>query len=203
MSFQTKFAMWWGSVTTKTEKMFNKEKKRMVTHEYYDNPNAKTARPKSMHSIRGSMRLQNSARGSQGFDDDSEPQHRSSSKHSFRNKEEEENYSDDDVKEIPKNDYQGGTQNPYVQKAGGGMPQHELYMNQQQQQQMLMMPDQQQQMMMMPNQQQQMMMMPDQQQQMMMMPDQQYAQQQFMDQQQMQGGFPSQGFPQQGFSQGY
>lgn len=68
MSFNTKFSMWWGSVTTKTEKLFNKEKQRLVTHEYYDNPNPKSARPKSMHSIRGSMRAASSSRGSRGGD---------------------------------------------------------------------------------------------------------------------------------------
>ncbi|KAG5482197.1 hypothetical protein CUR178_06056 [Leishmania enriettii] len=68
MSFSTKFAMWWGSVTTKTEMLFNKEKQRLVTHEYYDNPNPKSARPRSMHSIRGSMRVAGSDRGFQATD---------------------------------------------------------------------------------------------------------------------------------------
>ncbi|KPI86605.1 hypothetical protein ABL78_4334 [Leptomonas seymouri] len=81
MSFNTKFSMWWGSVTTKTEEMFNKEKKRMVTHEYYDNPNAKAARPKSMHSIRGSMRVQNASQSSRDYDDDGKHGRHSSSRH--------------------------------------------------------------------------------------------------------------------------
>ncbi|GET87646.1 hypothetical protein, unknown function [Leishmania tarentolae] len=68
MSFSTKFSMWWGSVTTQTEKLFNKEKKRLVTHEYYDNPNPKSARPKSIHSIRGSMRAEESNRSFQNGD---------------------------------------------------------------------------------------------------------------------------------------
>ncbi|KAG5503827.1 hypothetical protein JIQ42_07344 [Leishmania sp. Namibia] len=68
MSISTKFAMWWGSVTTKTEKLFNKEKQRLVTHEYYDNPNPKSARPRSVHSIRGSMRVAGSDCGFQATD---------------------------------------------------------------------------------------------------------------------------------------
>ncbi|CBZ25446.1 hypothetical protein, unknown function [Leishmania mexicana MHOM/GT/2001/U1103] len=69
MSFSTKFAMWWGSITTKTEKLFNKEKERLVTHEYYDNPNPMSARPKSIHSIRGSMRESASSKGLQNSND--------------------------------------------------------------------------------------------------------------------------------------
>ncbi|KAG5508220.1 hypothetical protein JKF63_05476 [Porcisia hertigi] len=70
MSFSTKLSMWWGSVTAKTEQLFNKEKQRLVTHEYYDNPNPRTTRPKSLHSIRGSMRTAESARSSQHSNSD-------------------------------------------------------------------------------------------------------------------------------------
>lgn len=165
--------MWWGSVTTKTEKLFNKEKKRMVTHEYYDNPNAKAARPKSMHSIRGSMRMQNSARGNRA-DDDVDQRHRSSSKYSSRSKQEEDNYSGDDVKEVPQDDYQGAPQDQYPQEMGGGMPQSDQYMQPQ---------------MMMPNQQ---------------YDQQQYMQeQQYMQQQQMLDGYANQGYGNQGYPQGY
>ncbi|KPA76204.1 hypothetical protein ABB37_07958 [Leptomonas pyrrhocoris] len=126
MSFNTKFSMWWGSVTTKTERLFNKEKQRMVTHEYYDNPNAKAARPKSMHSIRGSMRMQNSSRGSQDFGDDGEPKRRSSSKRSSRSKPQQEE-SGDDVKQVQQNDYEGVPQDQYPQEMGYGMPQSGQY----------------------------------------------------------------------------
>lgn len=174
MSFNTKLSMWWGSVTTKTEKMFNKEKQRIVTHEYYDNPNAKAARPKSMRSIRGSMRMQNSARSNQASDEDAEPRQRSSSKRSSRNKHEQEDNSGYDGKGMPQNDYQSAPQDQYPQEMGDGMPQSDQYMQQQ---------------MAMQNQQY------DQQQ---YMQDEQYAQEQ-----PMQGGYPNQGYANQGYAQGY
>ncbi|CAG9572319.1 hypothetical protein LMJF_17_0860 [Leishmania major strain Friedlin] len=93
MSFSTKFAMWWGSVTTKTEKLFNKEKERLVTHEYYDNPNPKSARPKSIHSIRGSMRASASAQSLQSSNGNAKPSR------SFR--QQEANESGNDADQMP------------------------------------------------------------------------------------------------------
>lgn len=158
--------------------MFNKEKQRIVTHEYYDNPNAKTARPKSMHSIRGSMRMQNSARSNQGSDNEAEPRRRSS-KHSSRSKHEEEDYSGNDVKDVAQEDYQSVPQDQYPQdqypqEMGADMQQNGQYMQPQ-----MMMENQQY------NQQQ-------------YMQDQQYAQQQ-----PAQSGYPNQGYAGQGYPQGY
>lgn len=56
MSFETKTSMWWGTVKHNTEHFFGKDVKRIVTHEYYDNPNAPTARPKSMHTVASQSR---------------------------------------------------------------------------------------------------------------------------------------------------
>ncbi|CAC9478328.1 hypothetical protein LDHU3_17.1380:CDS1 [Leishmania donovani] len=107
MSFSTKFAMWWGSVTTKTEKLFNKEKERLVTHEYYDNPNPKYARPKSIHSIRGSMRASASLQNSNG-----------NAKRSRSFRQQEANESGNDADQMPMGSdpgYGGVRQAPYTQ----------------------------------------------------------------------------------------
>ncbi|CAJ1014765.1 hypothetical protein, conserved [Leishmania lindenbergi] len=110
MSFTTKFAMWWGSVTTKTENLFNKEKQRLVAHEYYDNPNPKSARQKSMHSIRGSMRAAGSTRSFQSADD---TEKRSKSSHQQQERKYEGTV--EQISGYSNSQYSGAQQGQYMQ----------------------------------------------------------------------------------------
>lgn len=98
MSFGTKTSMWWGTVKGNTERFFGKEQKRMVTHEYYDNPNPPSQRPKSMHTIASQSRrsMGSSAPRSEGKSnrDASTSSRKSSSK---RDHEESARYDEQDA----------------------------------------------------------------------------------------------------------